>query len=60
MRARRRKADLDHVVVEAAGVEDGAAAAFAVGVDQIADRRIESLLEPRRSASITSPRFHAR
>ena len=42
MRARRRKSDFQHIVRAAAGVKHGAAAALAVRVDEIADRRVEA------------------
>ena len=56
MRARGRKADFEHVVGAAPGVEDGAAAAVAVGVDEIADRRVEPGLAQRLDDEIALPR----
>ena len=41
MRAHRRKADFEHVAPAAPGVERGPAAAGAMGVDQLADRRVD-------------------
>ena len=48
MRAQRGEADFDDVARAAAGVKRGAAAAFAVGVDQLAHRRVEAGLRQRR------------
>jgi hypothetical protein len=39
MRARRREADLQHIMCPAPRVKNGAAAARAVRVDQVRDRR---------------------
>ena len=47
MRARRREADLEHVALAAARMEHRAAAAVAMGVDQIVDRRVEPGLRQR-------------
>ena len=54
MRARGGKADLEHVMGAAARVKDDAAAAFAMGVDEIGDRRVD-----RRPAATRSPRDRA-
>ena len=47
VRARRGETDFEHVMGEAAGVKDGAAAAFAMRVDEIADRRVDAGLPQR-------------
>ena len=56
MRARGGKPDLEHVMGAAPGVEYGAAAAFAVRVDEIGDRRIEPGLPQRLDDEIALPR----
>ena len=55
--ARRREADLEHAVRAAPGMKHRAAAAFAVRVDKVGDRRVEPAW---RSASTTRSRFQAR
>ena len=47
MGAQRRKTDFENIACAATGVEGGAAAAVAVGVDQFVDRRVESGLLKR-------------
>ena len=42
MRAQRREADFENVARAAPRVKRRAAAAFAMGVDQFADRRVEA------------------
>ena len=44
MRTRRRESDFENIVRAAAGVKHCAAAALAVRVDEIADRRVEACL----------------
>ena len=42
MRTRRRKTDFEHVMGAAPGVEDDAAAAVAVSVDEVGNRRLDA------------------
>ena len=55
MRARGGKADFEHLMGAAARVKDDAAAAFAMGVDEIADRRVDAGLAQRRHDEIALP-----
>ena len=55
MRARRGKADLEHAARAAPGMERGAAAAVAVGVDQRVDRRVDAGLPQRRDDQAALP-----
>ena len=43
----RRKADLEHVMRAAPGMKHGAAAAVAMGVDEVVDRRVDAGLRQR-------------
>ena len=56
MRARRREADFQHVMRAAPGVKDDAAAAVAVRVDEIADRRFDPGLAERLDDKAALPR----
>ncbi len=47
VRARRRKADFEHVVGAAPAMKHGAAAAVAMRVDQLGDRRLDAGLAQR-------------
>ena len=47
MRPRRGEADFEHVVGAAPGMKHGAAAAVAMGVDQLGDRRVDAGLAER-------------
>ena len=47
MRARRGEADFEHVVDAAPGMKHGAAAAVAMRVDQLGDRRVDTGLAER-------------
>ena len=55
MRAGRRETDLEHIVGAAAGVKDDAAAAVAMRVDEIGDRRINARLAQRIDREIALP-----
>ena len=52
---RRRKADLEHIVRAAPGMKYGAAAAVAMGIDQLGDRRVEPGLAQRLDDEIALP-----
>ena len=58
VRARGGEADLKHVMRAAPGMEHGPAAALAMRVDEIGDRRVEAGLA--QAPSTTRSRFHAR
>jgi len=54
--ARGRKADLENVTAAASGVKHRAAAAVAMGIDQVADRRLDAGLAQRRHHELALPR----
>ena len=56
VRAGGGKADLENVMAAAPGVEHGAAAAGTMGVDQVADRRLDPRLAQRRHDEVALPR----
>ncbi len=55
MRARGGEADFEHVMAAAPGMENGAAAALAMGVDEVGDRRVEAGLPQRLDNEIALP-----